>query len=294
MTAVLACGLPDTVALHVAGADRASFLHRLLTADIATLTDRPSRPCLLLDTKGRVQASMEVVATPEAVVAFASRESAELVTTSLHRYVLGADVTFNTSSADVIGLRGDAVATVLDTAMLPEDAIVATREGMAFIATTDLAGALGALIEAGAMECDAEGWEAARIAAAEPAQGTEITGREFPQELGLVSGVDFDKGCYLGQETVARIHYRGQVNRLLAVVEAAVPLAAGDELCQGDAVVGAISSAAGRDGEWLGLVLLPREAAAPGTALRGPEDAAVSVQNNAETHPNATTVPPAS
>ena len=57
--------------------------------------------------------------------------------------------------------------------------------------------------------------EALRIEAGVPRAGAEFTGAEFPQEARLESAVSFDKGCYLGQETVARIHYRGHVNRLL-------------------------------------------------------------------------------
>lgn len=294
MTAAIACGLPGIVALHVAGADRVSFLHRLLTADIATLVAEPSRPCLLLDTKGRVQASMEVVATSETIVAFAPSTVAESVTATLQRYVLGADVTFTPSPAEVLGLRGEAAGAVLDDATLPEDAIVAARDGQALVATTDLDSGLQALVAAGASVGDGDDWEAARIAAVEPAHGAEITGREFPQELGLVAAVDFDKGCYLGQETVARIHYRGQVNRLLAALRSTAPIAAGDEVRLRDEVAGEVSSAACRDGEWLGLALLSREAAEPGTSLRGRDDAAVQVVSNAETRPNATTAPPAS
>ena len=62
------------------------------------------------------------------------------------------------------------------------------------------------------------GWEAAeilRVEAGIPRHGSELTGEQFPQEAGLDDAVDFEKGCYLGQETVARIHYRGKVNRLL-------------------------------------------------------------------------------
>ena len=109
-----------------------------------------------------------------------------------------------------------------------------------------------------------------------------------------MDAVDFEKGCYLGQETVARIHYRGQVNRLLAIVGSKESLPAGAELRQGDEVVGQVSSVAPVGDEWIGLVLLPRAAAEPGTMLAGPGGALVQVDNNVETHPNATTAAPAS
>ena len=293
MTAALVRRLADSTSLRVAGADRTAFLHRLLTADIAGLESDTSRPCMLLDTKGRVQALMEIVATPDAVVGFAHQDAVALVVTTLERYVLGADVAFTPQELAVVGLRGE-VGPLLDAADLPGAGVVARRGDEAFIATSDPESVVAALIAAGATEADDTAWLADRIAAGQPGHGAEVSGREFPQELGLVDAVDFDKGCYLGQETVARIHYRGQVNRLLAVLRSTAPLTSGTELQRDGAAVGTISSAAERSGEWLGLALLPRDAAAPGTTLSGPESTMVEVIDNVETHPNATTTPPAS
>jgi folate-binding protein YgfZ len=91
------------------------------------------------------------------------------------------------------------------------------------------------------------GWQAAellRIEAGRPRLGHEITGAEFPQELGLDDAVDYEKGCYLGQETVARIHYRGQVNRLLRGLRLSEPVAPGATLFAGEREVGSVTSAA--------------------------------------------------
>jgi len=86
--------------------------------------------------------------------------------------------------------------------------------------------------------------EALRIEHGVSRMGREISGEEFPQELLLDDAVDFEKGCYLGQETVARIHYRGRVNRLLCGLRGDAPLPVGAELISSERDVGHITSAA--------------------------------------------------
>jgi len=122
------------------------------------------------------------------------------------------------------------------------------------------------------------GWQVAellRIEAGWPRVGHEITGDEFPQELGLDEAVDYEKGCYLGQETVARIHYRGQVNRLLRGLRLSEPMAPGATLHAGDREVGRITSAA--ESPRLGPIALGfvrrQEAEAAGTENESPLEA---------------------
>ena len=122
------------------------------------------------------------------------------------------------------------------------------------------------------------GWQAAellRIEAGWPRLGHEITGDEFPQELGLDEAVDYEKGCYLGQETVARIHYRGQVNRLLRGLRLSEPMAPGALLFAGEREVGRITSAA--ESPRLGPIALGfvrrQEAEAAGTENESPLEA---------------------
>ncbi len=82
-----------------------------------------------------------------------------------------------------------------------------------------------------------------RVEAGIVAFGREISGEEFPQEARLDEAVDYDKGCYLGQETVARIHYRGQVNRLLSGLRSESPLTPGARLISSGKEVGRVTSA---------------------------------------------------
>jgi hypothetical protein len=103
-----------------------------------------------------------------------------------------------------------------------------------------------ALVAAGAVECPAAALEAARIERGFPLFGQDISDKNLPQEVGRdASAISFVKGCYLGQETVARIDALGHVNKLLVGLRfagEAVPQA-GTELRSQNQAVGQVTSA---------------------------------------------------
>ncbi|HSM08849.1 MAG TPA: glycine cleavage T C-terminal barrel domain-containing protein [Gemmatimonadota bacterium] len=109
-------------------------------------------------------------------------------------------------------------------------------------------------------------WEVFRIENGVPVYGRDVTTDNLPQETGLVAErVSFEKGCYTGQEVLARIHYRGKVNRNLLGIRVGgpyvgPPLHPGDELLVEDRVVGSVTSAAESPVHgWIGLAYLRRE-----------------------------------
>jgi folate-binding protein YgfZ len=98
---------------------------------------------------------------------------------------------------------------------------------------------------AGAEPIGAEELELLRIRAATPRMGIEIDDRVLPAEAGLTDrAVSFTKGCYPGQEPVARLHYRGHVNRRLRVLDVEGEVEYGAEITYDDKVVGRVTSAA--------------------------------------------------
>ena len=104
---------------------------------------------------------------------------------------------------------------------------------------------LPALREALALpELSAESIEALRIEAAIPALGRDVTARNFPQEARLERAFSLAKGCYVGQEIVARIASRGAVNRLLVKLRTRELVAPETEIRVGDTVVGQVTSSA--------------------------------------------------
>jgi folate-binding protein YgfZ len=128
-----------------------------------------------------------------------------------------------------------------------------------------------ALVAAGATPVGYEALEVARVAAGIPRFGADIREKDLPQETAQQRALNFNKGCYLGQEIVERIHARGALHRTLA----------GFELEQGSPAPGAKVSAGGKEvGQVTGVARLPngsrrtlalgyirREAAAPGTEV---------------------------
>ncbi len=121
-----------------------------------------------------------------------------------------------------------------------------------------------ALAGAGAARGTTEDLEAARILAGWPALGAEIDDRTLPQEVRYdqLGGVSYTKGCYVGQETVARLHFRGHTNRELRglIWRGAAPLE-GDGVSAGGRPVGSVRSTLVLDDRLLGLAPIRREVA---------------------------------
>jgi folate-binding protein YgfZ len=105
--------------------------------------------------------------------------------------------------------------------------------------------------------------ECRRIESGRPRLGLDMDGDTIPQEAGINErAVSFTKGCYVGQETVARLHYKGRPNRHLRGLRLTAPAARGDEILFGDKTVGRLGSVceSPRLGP-IGLALVRREAA---------------------------------
>jgi folate-binding protein YgfZ len=123
----------------------------------------------------------------------------------------------------------------------------------------------GALPFPDGSEADAE---IVRVERGRPRYGVDMDDSVIPQEAGLNErAVSFTKGCYVGQETVARLHYRGKPNRRLLGLRLSSPAPPGSELRLGEKVVGRLgSSVVSPDLGPIGLALVRREAA-PGDTV---------------------------
>jgi folate-binding protein YgfZ len=132
--------------------------------------------------------------------------------------------------------------------------------------------AIAALQEAGAAAGSQEDIEAARVIAGWPALGAEIDGKTLPQEVRFdeLGGLSYTKGCYMGQETVARLHFRGHPNRELRGLVWTDPLPLGDRLVLARGKeVGTIRSTLTLPDRKLGLSLLRREVAIGESVIAG-------------------------
>ena len=210
----------------VTGPEAADFLERMLSNEVVSLEPgREARPALLLTPKGRIVAPLRVVCEgPEAFLLITDAELAEPVANTLLR------ARFAAKCAVEVRPYGGYLHVGAD-----------PGEG---IPNPDYGVEAWERWSAEALEAaDAAELEALRIEAGTPAWGKELDETVLPAEAGLdETHISFTKGCYPGQEPVARLHYRGHPNRRLRVLEVAAAKP-GDEIAYGGKVVGRVTSA---------------------------------------------------
>ena len=248
----------------VEGPDAASFLHGLLSNDVEGLAAGRARPALFLDAKGHIQVDVRVRRDGEdAFTLVAPAALGERLTELLERYHFSEDL-------EILGPEGVDLLTVAGVpaaAAGPAQIVLdGTLPGTLDLVVDDAGATIAAL---GVPEVPAEALEMARIAAGVPAVGVDTGPATLVQEVGLQdAAVSFDKGCYLGQETVARVRYRGRVNRALrGIALGGEPVPAGAPIRADGREVGRLTSVAlTPDLGAIGLAVLRHEVA-PGAAV---------------------------
>ena len=232
--------LPDRGVVKVAGDDARQFLNGLVTADMAKVTPERARFAALLTPQGKIIADFIIAeATPEDGGGFfldCPKALAPNLVSRLALYKLRAKVSIEDLS-DTIGVMaawgGEATT---DYGLVYADPRIPTL-GLRIIVPHDAAAQAAA--DLGATLVDAAEYEAHRIALAVPRGGLDfIYSDAFPHETGMdhLGGIDFDKGCYVGQEVVSRMEHRGSARtRTVAVLfedfapECGVPVLAGEK-----------------------------------------------------------------
>ncbi|MFL5902172.1 MAG: YgfZ/GcvT domain-containing protein [Solirubrobacterales bacterium] len=286
------CGVLDRSErgkLILRGAEAAEYLQGQLTNDVVGLAVGEGCYAVLLDRKGHMQADMRVLRIAEEEIWVDVEASAlEATWRHLEMYKIGRDVSIEDASASrgLLSLLGPRSAEIAGSPPLPEHACeplaaggieciaVGTALGIDLIVPSGDAGRLRAsLDQAGAVEVGAEAVEILRIEAGTPRFGAEMDSSTMPAEAGIVAAaVDFEKGCYIGQETVARLHYRGKPNRHLRGLRLSAPVAPGVVLNHGDKEVGRVGGSCVSPVHGpIALAILRREAE-PGAELAVGED----------------------
>jgi folate-binding protein YgfZ len=295
--AAVAVDLTGRGALAVSGPDAAELLHGLVTNEVKGL--RPGAGChaALLTPKGRMRAELAVLRLSESELLLDCDASlAGPLLGILQGYVPFSRSVLEdrTRETGVVHLEGPAAAEILLATALPEPGpdhfahasgslggvplrvVRVSRAGEpGFDFRTSPAGGpalLDLLSSRGAAVVSPDVLEAGRIEAGLPRWGAELTETTLPNEAGLErTAISYTKGCYLGQETVARIRTYGHVNwRLVALL---LPIgcaaAAGDGVLAGEETVGTVTSAvdSARRGERVALAYVKKGHDEPGTAL---------------------------
>jgi tRNA-modifying protein YgfZ len=283
--------------LLVSGGDALEYLQGQLTNDVEALAPGEGCYSALLDRKGRMQADMRVLNLEDGEIWLDLEPDATPVALGhLRMYSVGRDVEVEDAAADwaVVSVLGPRARQLCGfEGLRPEHAQrhrtwegievlgVATDLGLDLIARANQAPALlEALRGAGAVEVTEEAAEILRVEAGRPRFGREMTSATIPQEAGINDrAVSFSKGCYIGQETVARLHYKGKPNRHLRGLRFERPASAGDAVTLGERELGHIGSAVISPARGpLGLAVLRREAEPGADVLVGGEIGATVVE----------------
>jgi len=271
--------------LEATGPDAAEYLEGQLTNEVEALGPGEGAYAALLDRKGHMQGDLRVLRIDSDVLWLdLEPEALAPVLRHLSMYKVGrdAEVAERTAERALVSVIGPGAARV--TGAPPPRAegahgdldvggvscrAVATDLGVDLICAAADADALRTALEAaGAAEVGEDAAEILRVESGRPRFGREMTAETIPQEAGINErAVSFTKGCYIGQETVARLHYRGKPNRHLRGLRPERPVTAGDEIVAGEKVVGKVATAVlSPDRGPLALAIVRREAE-PGTTV---------------------------
>lgn len=261
--------------MALTGPDRVRFLHGMVTNDIKRLAVGHGCRAALLSQKGRFVADLIVYAHADELWVETDRSTFAKVWEILSHHIIADDVELVDRSGDfpLAGLYG--FGSPLPVEVAPH--VLVAHQGVLVAGTREL-GAPGLRIFGkntlgdGVERLSSEGFEMRRIEAGTPRYGLDMDEDRLFLEAGIEDAVSYDKGCYLGQEVVARAQSRGQLNRRLVgllfdnqLPERGSKLASADRPEAGFVTSAAFSTVLGRP---VGLGYVHRTAWTPGTVLQ--------------------------
>ena len=230
--------------VEITGADRAALLHNMCTADVRKLQPGQGCEAFFTDASAKILLHAHLFAEPERIVLETVPGEAERIIGHLDRYIFREDAQLADRGSRwsqwlLAGAKATELLTSLTKRALPsgvldhgeytvaETPVVIRRvdwtlAGGYLLQTASAASASlrDALTNAGAVICSPETLEIARVEAGTPRSGVDITTENLPQEVDRdARAISFTKGCYIGQETVARIDALGHVNKVLRLVK---------------------------------------------------------------------------
>lgn len=287
---------PSQGTIALTGADRASFLHALLTNDIALLAKGQGVYAAHLTPQGRMISDMRVIETGNRMLLDVEHDVAAPLAARFDKLIFSEDVQPKdvTGELATIGMHGPSAAAMIrratgvsvvelasqydnitsDSLTIVHDDALGVPGYDLYVPTSDADAIRAKLTEAGAVKASEETAETLRIEAGRPRFGVDMSADTIPLEAGIENrAISFTKGCYVGQEVIIRVMHRGHgrvARRLVSIVlsKGAIP-ARGDKIHLGDRVVGEITSATSSPklGAPLALGYVQRDHAAPGTEL---------------------------
>ena len=263
--------------LRLTGPQRAWYLHQITTQAFEDISPGESRDAAMLTVHGRMVGFLEAVATDDSILCHFEQELVPELPEAIRRYVFATQVEIE---------KADDLALILSTgpSEVSVDAIVQEARWIGvpahhlWVARDDAVRAIEELRAAGGTLVDESELDVLRVVHGSPRWGREMDNKTFPQEAGIDSvAVHYDKGCYTGQEAMAKIHFRGKVNRKLVQLLSGAAIEPGSDILLEGTRIGSVTSAAqGPDGSFYGLALVKHDVP-PGVSVQaGSVEAKVS------------------
>jgi folate-binding protein YgfZ len=295
-------GLVDLSArqvLRVRGPDRLTFLHGMVTNDVKGMSDFDVRYAALLTAKGAMVADVRLLKREDDVLLLLEPGLAEAVRVHLQRFLISEEAELEDASAEFgqlslvgprawtlaqrlfglpgdtppsahalrAGLEGHSVLVLPSALLLPGVDVLLPASGLEAIFTA----LLDTQSEEGLRPAGWEALEVLRVERGTPRYGVDMDERTIPLEANLERALHYQKGCYIGQEVIARATFRGHMNRrLVGLLLGKAEPKPRTELFFGERKVGFVTSVvhSERLGQHLALGYVHRDALKPGTALR--------------------------
>ncbi len=248
----------------LSGRDRLSLLQRMSTNELEGLAEGEARPTVLTTPVARMVDLLWVLNLGERMLMLTSPGQAAAVRRWLSGYIFfNDDVRLEDAGEELgqLGVYGPEAARRM-AALAPGSASLAAghslrRDGLVILrgrplagdgftligSPEGLAGASETLVTGGAVRASEDTYQVLRIEAGMPYIGHEISGEYIPLEAGLWEAVSFSKGCYTGQEIIARMESRGKLAKTLVGLKLGAPAGPGAEVFSGEVRVGLVSSA---------------------------------------------------
>jgi len=279
----------DRSRLCLLGEDRMAFLHGQITNDIKRLAEHTGCYAALVNAKGKMESDLFAYRLADELLLDFEPGLTGAVTTRLENFIIAEDVEVADAAPHFgqLTVQGPTAGAVLAALGLPTPgeplaveetaleifAINQPRLGTSgfdlFVPAAEVS-AIKAQLAVHAPECGEAAFEQARVLATVPRFGVDFDESNLAPEAGIADrAISYAKGCYIGQEIIARIRTYGKVNRILRGLTLDEPVPVGTELMLGDKEVGKLTSVASEPPA--GLAIVHRDAAEIGTELKAGE-----------------------
>jgi len=298
------CGLVSwdgSAVIRHCGSDALDLLHRLTTKELLSVGVGQAQRTVLTSAQGRVVDTFLVAHTAENELLLISDSSdPDRTVSAIDYYTIIEDAELEDDSESLIRFSligptaGEVVHAVLGVDLDDRSTANVEHQGISVVVVVDnsrgvdwidivvdreSAGELSsALLATGATEIDETHFDHFRIASAIPGSDAEYGAHSNPIEAGLLSLIDFDKGCYVGQEVIARLDAYDKVQRNVRVLKSNEPIAVGTKLQSGTKPAGIITSSSSietAEGRFLSLALVRKTFLNIGTQLGAESTSAV-------------------